>query len=431
MAKVAFRPHSVHTHLGFRLSPTPSTIAPTVTDSAETWKQRAMPGLRNFLKLQQMFVSFGVIIYAFFALLRIEAPFAIIMTAILCVANVVGPLLGACKPIYDRRPPPWNWVLFLPIIVACGVVTAFATTALVRWVFGETPRFWPFFESFGPLMILLCVVAGIFSYANEQVQSKLKDKNLQLTREVENRSAVLKQKEQELDRALEIQRDLLPKILPQLPGVQIDGAWQPARTVGGDYYDVIQLDDKHLGICIGDVAGKGITAALLMANLQASFRAFATPETTPAIVCTRLNEFLCGNTGTDKFTTFFYGVLDVDTLTLTYVNAGHCPVLLMKKNGDAQFLRSEGVVLGIIPEWTYTDAVAQLSSGDKLVLFTDGVLEAANPQAEEFGEQRLVRSAQGAGGPAQATQKKIMKDVTDFCSSNFHDDATLMVVAIQ
>ncbi|HLX00170.1 MAG TPA: PP2C family protein-serine/threonine phosphatase [Candidatus Acidoferrales bacterium] len=390
-----------------------------------------MPWVREFLKLQQRFVFIGVIIYAFFAALRVPAPFTIIMTAVLCVGNVVGPLQQASRPIYEHRPFPWNWILFFPTVLANGLLTALATTAIVRWVFAGTPSYWAFFNEMAPLMILVSVVLVAGTYLNEQVQGKLREKNLQLAQEVEKGSTALKQKEQELDRALEIQRDLLPKSLPQLPGVDIDGAWQPARTVGGDYYDVIQLDTTRLGFCIGDVSGKGITAALLMANLQASFRAFATPDATPASVCTKLNDFLCGNTGSDKFISFFYGVLDVENLTLTYVNAGHCPVLLMKKTGRAEFLRSEGVVLGIIPEWTYSDALARLSSGDKLVLCTDGVLEAANQQAVEFGEQRLVQSAQGTDGSAQLIQKKIMNDVTLFCLSNFHDDATLLVVAIR
>ena len=402
-----------------------------MTETSQSGKNSSMPWLRNFLRLQQRFVFIGVIIYAFFAALKVQAPFTIIMTAILCVGNVIGPLQEACKPIYEHRPFPWNWLLLLPTLAVTGLLSALASTAIVRWVFDGTPRFWGFFEAMAPLMILVSAGMGVASYLLEQTQAKLKEKNLQLTQEVEKGSTALKQKDQELDRALEIQRDLLPKSLPQLPGVQIDGAWQPARTVGGDYYDVILLDDKRLGICIGDVSGKGITAALLMANLQASFRAFATPDAAPAVVCTKLNDFLCGNTGSDKFISFFYAVLDVENLTLTYVNAGHCPVLLMKKTGQAQFLRSEGVVLGIIPEWTYADAVAQLSSGDKLVMCTDGVLEAANQQAVEFGEQRLVHSAQGSDGSAQLIQKKIMNDVSVFCASNFHDDATLLVVAIK
>jgi len=140
----------------------------------------------------------------------------------------------------------------------------------------------------------------------------------------------------ELAAAREIQQMLLPSTLPQLARVQIAGAWQPAREVGGDYFDVIQLDKDRLGICVGDVAGKGITAALLMANLQASFRAFATTEASPQVVCTKLNKFLCANIASGKFVTFFYAVLDADARTLTYENAGHSPGLLLRSSGTTE-----------------------------------------------------------------------------------------------
>jgi phosphoserine phosphatase RsbU/P len=223
---------------------------------------------------------------------------------------------------------------------------------------------------------------------------------------------------------------LLPSTLPQPAGVQIAGAWQPAREVSGDYFDVIQLDKDRVGICIGDVAGKGITAALLMANLQASFRAFATAEASPQVVCTKLNKFLCANIAVGKFVTFFYAILDANSRTLTYENAGHCPGHLLRSNGTTETLQGGGAVLGALPDWTYQSYTAQLQPGDVLLLSTDGITEAENAQVEEFGDKRLLQAARARDGSALEIQRGIMQQVTVFCGGNFSDDATLLVLRI-
>jgi sigma-B regulation protein RsbU (phosphoserine phosphatase) len=126
-----------------------------------------------------------------------------------------------------------------------------------------------------------------------------------LLKTVERGSAQLEMQEQELQRAREIQQSLLPKEIPQLPGFQVAGAWLPARTVGGDYYDVMRLGENKIGVCIADVVGKGVSAALLMANVQATVRAFARESESPAWVCDRVNKVLCGNIADGKFVTFF------------------------------------------------------------------------------------------------------------------------------
>src|SRR6202035_5953409 len=166
------------------------------------------------------------------------------------------------------------------------------------------------------------LIATGVGFGVEEVQRKLRERNQQLEQRVEKGTIALQQQEEELKRAREIQQMLLPSTLPQLAGVQIAGAWQPAREVGSDYFDAIQLGKDRLGIYVGDVAGKGISAAFLMANLQASFRAFATSEASPQVVFSQLNKFLCANIASGKFVTFFYAVLDADSRTLTYENAG-------------------------------------------------------------------------------------------------------------
>jgi sigma-B regulation protein RsbU (phosphoserine phosphatase) len=147
------------------------------------------------------------------------------------------------------------------------------------------------------------------------------------------------------------------------------------------------------------------------------------------VVCAKLNEFLCANVASGKFVTFFYAVLDSERRTLTYENAGHCPGLLVRKSGEHEMLSGQGAVLGVIPDWPYRDSVVNVDAGDKLVLFTDGIVEAENLELEEFGDQRLMLEAAMDEG-ALETQQRVMKQVSAFCNSNFRDDATLVVVAM-
>jgi sigma-B regulation protein RsbU (phosphoserine phosphatase) len=143
------------------------------------------------------------------------------------------------------------------------------------------------------------------------------------------------------------------------------------RAVGGDYCDVICLDDSRLGICIGDVSGKGISASLLMANLQAAFRAYATADAKPGEVCCKLNEFACGNVAPGKFITFFYAILDARTRTLTYDNGRHCAGPTDEEQCETEQRRGQGGVPGVRPEWTYADSTLALAPGDRPLFFTD------------------------------------------------------------
>ena len=396
-----------------------------------SWKKVATPRFNRFLKVQQLLVFVAVVVYAMFAAMKLHASLGRMLAITLSVGNVLSPLMITTEKIYARRAFPWNWVIFLPIMGAASLASALATVVINHWLEPSRPPYRLLFRETTPLVLVVCMVVGTVTYLSSEIQRRLREKNLALEQAVERGSVALQKQEQEMDRAREIQQNLLPKTLPQLPGVQIAGAWQPARTVGGDYFDVIQLDGQRLGICIGDVAGKGITAALLMANLQAAFRAFATAEATPAEVCSKLNAFLCGNVAPGKFITFFYAVLNVDRRTVTYENAGHSPALLLKEAGRVESLSGNGAVLGVLPNWSYKDSEMPLDAGDRLLLFTDGITEAANPQAEEFGEERLVQAARLQDGTALHMQRKIMEEVTAFCQKNFHDDATLVVVAIQ
>jgi sigma-B regulation protein RsbU (phosphoserine phosphatase) len=394
-----------------------------------TSKKRSVLWRRVF-QIELTVVFAGLVVYAILTSINQRASLFVIMIASLTVANLIIPLQFACRRLYVSRPFPWNWVAFLPIQIMFGVISAVSAILFLQLTKIDREPFSLAFARIGYFVIVVAVVTSVVLFGVQELQRKLKERNQQLEQTVEKGTIALQQQEEELKRAREIQQMLLPSTLPQLARVQIAGAWQPAREVSGDYFDVIQLDKDRLGICMGDVAGKGITAALLMANLQASFRAFATPEASPQVVCTKLNKFLCANIAPGKFVTFFYAVLDADARTLIYENAGHSPGLLLRSNGTTETLRGGGAVLGALPHWTYQDYTAQLQPGDQLLLSTDGITEAENAKLEEFGEERLLAAARARDESALEIQRAIMQQVTAFCGGNFRDDATLLVLRI-
>jgi sigma-B regulation protein RsbU (phosphoserine phosphatase) len=181
---------------------------------------------------------------------------------------------------------------------------------------------------------------------------------------------------------------------------------------------------------MADVSGKGITAALLMANLQAAVRALAPGMPGPGALCSKLNQVLCGSIAPGKFVTFFYGVIDSETLTLRFENAGHSSPIVLRGE-EATVLTDGGTVLGLFPQASYDERQFALRPGDCLLLTTDGVTEAADEHDEEFGNERVIASARAAKGlGAQGIRTRILDDVTSFCKGNFHDDASLMVVTV-
>ena len=262
-------------------------------------------------------------------------------------------------------------------------------------------------------------------------RARLRERNVNLEKEVEAGSRQLREHIEDFDKAREIQQALLPSVIQQIKGCDIAGTWQPARTVGGDYFDVIRFSDSKAGICIADVVGKGVSAALLMANLQATVRAFARENTSPAEVCQRVNQVICQNIISGKFITFFYALIDTAGQRLVYANAGHNAPLLVRGT-DVIKLEEGGALLGVFPAWEYSGDSVALRSGDLLVLYTDGITEAANTVFEEFDDRRLMGMLQKSDGlAAREVQERIMSAVSDFCSGNFADDATLLVLRFE
>jgi sigma-B regulation protein RsbU (phosphoserine phosphatase) len=236
----------------------------------------------------------------------------------------------------------------------------------------------------------------------------------------------------EIEEASATQRGLLPRSIPHFPGYGISAAWRPAGAVSGDYLDVLRLDSNHLALCVGDVIGKGVPAALLMSNVQAAVHALAGEMLPTGELCGRLNRIVAANVGSGKFITFFYGVLDSARRRFSYTNAGHCEPILVRKSGECVRANHGGVVLGVFPDWSYQEAHIDLEPGDRLVLFTDGITEISNTDSEEFGEERLMEVLRANRAlDAEAMQKRVMAAIADFSGGNFQDDATLIVTAVE
>ena len=194
----------------------------------------------------------------------------------------------------------------------------------------------------------------------------------------------------ELEQAAHIQMGLLPSAPPRTSGLDIAGDTSPCRTVGGDYYDYLQFPDGRVAMLVGDVAGKGMPASLLMSSLQARVKVLFEDGDRLAEKITRLNKATSANTPDNRFITFFMTVADPKTGELVYTNAGHNPPVLVRKSGGFDLLEGGGMILGILPMAQYTESRVKMEPGDTLVLYSDGVTEAVNRADEDFGEKRLA-----------------------------------------
>ena len=218
--------------------------------------------------------------------------------------------------------------------------------------------------------------------------------------EVENKRQRL---ENEISIAREVQNQLFPSTLPSVPGVEIEAICKAARSVSGDYYDFIQLSATHIAIAIADISGKGISAALLMASLQAALRSQMLTEGSERLsmseLVSRLNKHLVRNTGDDRFATFFIATYDSATRTLRYTNAGHLPAFLICKDGS-ELLDKGGMVLGVMEDYVYEEGALTVGPDALLIGYSDGLIEPENVYGEEFGIRRLQEAAERLQGAA-------------------------------
>jgi sigma-B regulation protein RsbU (phosphoserine phosphatase) len=242
--------------------------------------------------------------------------------------------------------------------------------------------------------------------------------------------------------ASEVQRRLLPEAPPRTDFVDFAAVSVPARRIGGDYYDFVELGDRGIGIALADVSGKGVAAALIMSVVQASLRLISSEgDVPPPRLVARMNEFIYRSTPASKYATFFYAQLD-EQRQLRYVNAGHNPPYLLRAGwrstaGSAppeiEELSTGGTVVGMFPEMEYEEATVELCPGDVLLAFTDGVPEAHNPENEEFGEERLQQLLrQTAHLPANEISARLSDEMKDWIrDAEQYDDLTFIVMKMR
>ena len=251
--------------------------------------------------------------------------------------------------------------------------------------------------------------------------------NIRLQKE----AAEKKRMERELQLAREIQEKLLPKDVPALEGYEIAVEMRSYYHVGGDFYDFIPLADGRMAICLADVSGKSLPAALIMSTAQASLRALNTFETRdPQKVIVELNKHMWASTQSNKFITMFYAVLDIAEHKLTYINAGHNPPILMRPDGTHEMLGLGGMVIGLFPHAPYKVGQVDFDEGSDLLMFTDGLTEVNAGGEEEYGDNRLMETfPKLAGtGTAEECKNKIIEDAMDFSSNATVDDMTIMLL---
>src|SRR6267378_2271228 len=285
-------------------------------------------------------------------------------------------------------------------------------------------------------------VIGVFDLESDELNAYAKD-DLEVLGLLASQVAIIIEKvmlheqliekqrlETQLEVARQVQLELLPARDPQLEGFDISAYNFPTEEVSGDYYDWVRIYDDQIGIVIADVAGKGVPAALLMAFLRASLRAATHTGYSPNISMSKVNYLLWESIERNQFVTAFYGLLDATNGTLAYSNAGHNPPLLLNVDGSARFLEQGGVPLGMFRDTRYYEFYLTLEPGQVLVLYTDGVTEANNPEEEEFGRDRLVEAVRAARGlTGREMIEAVQRDVAQWTDGRgAHDDVTFFVI---
>jgi sigma-B regulation protein RsbU (phosphoserine phosphatase) len=238
----------------------------------------------------------------------------------------------------------------------------------------------------------------------------------------------------ELEIAREVQEHLFPQRLPSVPGLDYCGRCRPAREVGGDYYDFLELPGGRLGIAVGDVSGKGVGAALMMASLEAMLRGLASVLDDLTELMSRVNSLISQASSANRYATLFYARYDPQSRQLSYVNAGHNPPVVVRSSGKAiRVFRLEtgGPVIGLLRH-RYQQESFGLEPGDLVVLFTDGISESMNAREEEWGEDRLIELAgRSLGMPAFEVMTRILAEAEAFAAeASQHDDMTLVVMRV-
>ena len=269
---------------------------------------------------------------------------------------------------------------------------------------------------------VIAVFAGIALYTYDTMR-----------RQIEHSFRALQRKEaleRELGIARDVQQQLLPTQAPEVAGLELAGICIPAIGVGGDFYDFLPISETSTGLVVADVSGKGVSAALLMAGLQASLRSLAhTPHGT-ANIASRLNEILYQSSSASRYATLFLSFYDAGTRTLRYCNAGHHPPIIVARGGLREVDDAGGMPIGLFEGAKYTEGALQLEAGDIVTLFTDGVVEQPNDAGDEYGHERLARLLnENCERPLDELVQTIIDDLRDWSgdTTSAHDDVTLVL----
>ena len=236
--------------------------------------------------------------------------------------------------------------------------------------------------------------------------------------------------EREMALAWDVQRRLFPEGAPELPSTQLFGRTLPSRTVSGDYYDFFVRSDGTVDVVVADVCGKGMAASILAASVQSAFQAWAAEHFAPDRVCARLNDLVYRRTSQEKFVTFIATLYDPETGSVVFSNAGHNPGIVLRAAGGHELLPAQGPPLGLFPGQAYGSGALTLERGDLLVLYTDGITEAANPEDDEFGLDRLIALVRGVSTrPLAQIEDALGVGLAKFAAGvPFHDDRTVVLL---
>ena len=239
-----------------------------------------------------------------------------------------------------------------------------------------------------------------------------------------------RRRKSELEIAANVQQQLFPHEMHRLASIDYAGHCVTAREVGGDYYDFLDAGDRTVGFVLGDVSGKGVPAALLMANLQACFRSQeAHALLQPAHVLETVNRHFFDSTTAERFATLFFGIYDDRARSLRFVNCGHVAPLLLRASGGLETLDPTATVIGAFRQWECSERQVCLHPGDTLLVYSDGVTEAEAPSGADFGEDRLVRCLRDSRGQsASALVERIVESVSEFSRGSRYDDVTVMAI---
>ncbi|MFC1570430.1 CHASE2 domain-containing protein [Candidatus Omnitrophota bacterium] len=317
----------------------------------------------------------------------------------------------------------WNLLILLLMWIFTAYVTTkakkrFAILSILLIIFGYTFLAVTLFVVFGIWMDIfypIVTVGGIYMLFTFR----------KYVTESQRREVI----EKELNIASDIQQSFLPKDIPQVGGIEVDTEMLTARQVGGDLYDIVELDDSRLGIMLGDVSGKGVPAALYMAKVVSVFRTFI-KDGTPAEVLKKVNNRLVAESGTNLFVTLTYMIFDTKTHTTEFAIGGHLPTILVTPGGDVELLDvAEGMPLGLI-DGEFSPGDKKYEKGSIFILYSDGVTEAMNVNEDMFSEERLVNLCKGFKGIGpQEIVRRIQKAVLDFAGrAKQHDDITVMAI---